>query len=136
MFVYSIFMRSHPILPPSVFRLGTTIGPFCPKRMYPMRPSSMPASIARATTWQGPRGVAGHSEAHACAWPCTNLCPLGSLTPANRHDLPKHSSHVGTVRGPLGTMPAGPDRTTARETWPPDPPEFSKILESSKDVQP
>jgi hypothetical protein len=31
-------------------------------------------------TWSGPRGVAGYTEAHACAWNCMPTDPLGCLT--------------------------------------------------------
>jgi hypothetical protein len=51
---------------------------------------------------------------------------LGSLTPSNRHD-------VGTTRGSFETMPAGPDRTPAAETWPPVLP---VILEPRSDEHP
>jgi hypothetical protein len=47
------------------------------------------------------------------------LRPPRSFLPANRHDFPSPSNHIGTVRLSFETMPAGPDHTPAAETWPP-----------------
>jgi hypothetical protein len=43
-------------------------------------------------TWSGSRGVAGYTEAQACAWYVS---------------FPTSSSHVGTTRKSLEAMPAG-----------------------------
>jgi hypothetical protein len=37
-----------------------------------------PSKIIITFTWSGPRGVAGHTEAHACAW---HVCQLSLSDP-------------------------------------------------------
>jgi hypothetical protein len=70
-------------------------------------------------TWSGPRGVAGYTEANPCA---RHVCQpvLSDPQPhAKVPVFPKYSNHVGTIRGSFETIPAGPDRVSAIETWRP-----------------
>jgi hypothetical protein len=57
-------------------------------------------------TWSGPRGVAGYTEAQACAWHVRQPVVSDPQLPANLHAFPKYSNHVGGVRGSFETMPA------------------------------
>jgi hypothetical protein len=66
----------------------------------------------------------GYAEAQAHAWDVGQPVISDPQLPANLHDLPKCSNHVGTIRGHFETIPVGPDCVSAAETWPLAIPDF------------